>query len=117
MKTNKELQGKVQELNLLEQQLQNFSLQRQAFQIELNETESALEEMKNSTGEIYKIIGQVMIKANKEDTTKEMQEKKEILALRIKSIENQEKILREKLEKIRKELEEGFKETSKPQKL
>jgi len=108
MKIDKELQEKIQELNLSEQQLQNFSLQKQAFQLELNETESALEEVKKSKDDIYKIVGQIMIKANKQEVEKEMQEKKEILTLRIKSIENQEKIITEKLEKIKKNVEERF---------
>jgi prefoldin beta subunit len=108
MKIDKDLQEKLQELNLAEQQLQNFSLQKQAFQIELNETESALEETEKSKGDIYKITGQIMIKANKEDLIKELHEKKEILSLRVKSIENQEKIIIEKMEKSKKILEERF---------
>ncbi len=106
MKITKELQEQIKELNLIEQQVQNLSLQRQTFQMELNETESALDEVKNSNNGIYKIIGQVMIKTTKEEISKELKEKKEILALRIKSIENQEKFLREKLEKTKKSIEE-----------
>jgi len=108
MKIDKDLQEKIQDLNLSEQQLQNFSLQKQAFQLELNETESALDEVQKSKDDVYKITGQIMIKANKEDVIKEMQEKKEILSLRIKSIENQEKILSERVEKTRKLVEESL---------
>lgn len=109
MKLDKETQDKLQNLQLVEQNLQGFLLQKQAFQLELNETESVLEEVKKSDDEVYKILGQVMLKADKGKIMKEMQERKETMALRLKAIEKQEKILREKIEKIRKELEEKLK--------
>lgn len=103
---DKELQEKINELNIAEQNLRNISLQKQAFQMELSETSSALEEVGKSSEEVYKIISQIMIKAKKSEIEKELKEKKEILSLRIKSIENQEKSLEEKLEKLKKILEE-----------
>ncbi len=109
MKLDKETQEKIQELNLIEQNLQNFSLQKQAFQVELNETESALEQIGKASGDIYKIIGQVMIKAGKQEIFKELKEKEEILTLRLKSIEKQEKILIEKRETLKKDVEKKFK--------
>jgi len=113
MDTNKELQENIQELNQAEQHLQNFLLQKQTFQIELNETNSALEEVKKTKGNIYKIVGQVMVKVNKEDIIKELEEKRDTLNLRIKAIENQEKILRDKIENTRKLIEEKLRKREK----
>jgi len=79
-------------------------MQKQAFQIELNEVENALSEVKKTKDEVYKITGQVMLKANKEETEKELKEKQDILSLRVKSIEKQENSFREKLEKLRDEV-------------
>ncbi len=110
MSINKELQENIQELNQAEQYLQNFLLQKQTFQIELNETNSALEEVKKTKGNIYKIVGQVMVKADKDDIIKELEEKRDTLNLRIKAIENQEKILREKIENLRKVLDKKLKD-------
>jgi len=107
--SEKKLQEKIQELQLIEQNLQNFSLQKQAFQIELNETTSALDETKKSKGDIYKIIGQVMLKANKENIINELEEKKKILELRINSIAKQEALLQKRGEEIKKELEKKLK--------
>ncbi len=111
MKLTKEIQEKIQELTFSEQNLQNISLQKQAFQLELTETSQALEEIKKSSDAVYKIIGNIMIKAEKKDIEKEFQEKSELLSLRLKSIEKQEKILSEKAEKLKKELEEQIKTT------
>lgn len=95
---------KIQEMQLFEQNMQNLLLQKQAFQMELAETESALEEMKNSGDEVFKIIGQLMIKSEKSKLTSELENKKKILELRLKSFEKQEKIFEDKIEKLREEL-------------
>jgi prefoldin beta subunit len=93
--------SKIQEMHFLEQNLQNNFLQKQSFQLELTETESSLKELENSGEEIFKIIGQLMIKTEKEKIRKELKEKIKILKLRIKSIENQEKSLSEQLHSIK----------------
>lgn len=98
----KEIEEKVKELQLIEQNLNNFIFQKQAFQLELNEINSAVEELKKSDGDVFKIIGNVMIKSEKNKLKKELDEKKEIVSLRLKNIEKQEKALRERVEELRK---------------
>lgn len=97
-----EKENKIQEIQFLEQALQNVFLQKQAFQMELSETLSALEELENSEEEVFKIVGQIMIKTEKSKIKNELLDKKKILELRIKSFEKQEKSLSEKMENIRK---------------
>lgn len=97
-------ENKIQEMQILEQKLQNSILQKQAFQMELAETGSALKEIEKSHDEVYKIIGQLMIKVEKGRIHEELQEKGKILELRIKSFEKQEASLSQQLEKIRDEL-------------
>ena len=97
-------ENKIQELQILDQKLQNSLLQKQAFQIELAETDSALEELEKSGEEVFKIIGQLMIKSDKNKIKNELSEKKKILELRIKSLEKQEKSFTEQLEKLRESL-------------
>ena len=98
--------SKIQELQILEQNLQNQLMQKQTVQIELNEVQNALDDLKRTGDEVYKIIGGVMIRSNKADLLKELSEKQKILELRISSVEKQEKILEEKTGKLRKELTE-----------
>jgi prefoldin beta subunit len=109
MKINKETEEKIQELQILEQNFQNISLQRQAFQMELNETESALLELSKSDDEVYKIVGQIMFKANKKETEKELEEKKHIISLRLKSLDKQEATSREKIDVLRETIEKEIK--------
>lgn len=100
MKDNK----KIQEMQILEQSLQNILLQKQAFQMELSENNTALNEIKNSGDEIFKIVGQLMIRTKKDSVTKELSEKKKILELRLNNLEKQEESLSGQLEKLREEI-------------
>jgi len=97
-------ENKIQELQILEQNLQNILFQKQTFQIELAETQSALEELEKSDEDVYKIIGQLMLKTEKQKIKDELEEKKKMLKLRTKTIENQEKTITEKAEELRKEV-------------
>ena len=91
----------IQEIQIIEQTLQNLFFQKQAFQMELTETQSALEEMQKSSDDVYKMIGQLMIKVPKTKITDELSEKEKFLNLKIKSLEKQEGVFSEKLEQLR----------------
>ena len=95
--------NKIQELQMLEQNLQNILLQKQAFQMELSETESALEEIKKSGEKVFKVIGQLMIQTEKASIQKELENKKKIIEARLKSIEKQEATFSEKIDGLREE--------------
>ena len=97
-------QNKIQEMQILEQNLQNLLLQKQAFDMELSETKSALKEIEKSGDDIFKIIGQLMIKADKNKVKEELLNKEKILGLRLSTIEKQEGSLTEKLTSLRDEV-------------
>lgn len=108
-KISKDFQEKLQQLQLLEQNLQQFLLQKQAFQFELNETENALKEVKETKDDVFKLTGQIMIKASREDLEKELSQKKDILELRLKAIEKQESSFKKETEKLREEVMKNIK--------
>jgi len=103
-KINPETQEKIQQLQIFEQNVQNLLLQKQAFQFELTETENALDEIKKTKDDVYKLIGQVMLKTSKAEIEKDLQQKKDLLNLRVKAIEKQETQLKEELEKIKQDV-------------
>ncbi len=94
----------IQEIHFLEQTLQNIFFQKQAFQMELTETQSALKEIENSKEDAYKLIGQLMIRVPSSKIKEELSDKEKILNLKIKSLEKQESSFSEKLEQIRKQI-------------
>ena len=100
---------KIQEMQLVEQNLQNILMQKQAFQMELSETQAALKELGKSGDEVFKIIGQLMIKTEKSKTEKELSEKEKLLNLRMKTLEKQEASLTEKIDSLRDEFLKSMK--------
>lgn len=96
---------KIQQLQLLEQSMQNFLMQKQQFQGQLLEIESALKELDN-TSISYKIIGSVMINKNPEELKEELKEKKSTVELRIKTLEEQENKLKDKAQSMQSEVME-----------
>ncbi len=109
MTGQKNTEDKIAQLQMLEQNIQNFLLQKQTFQSQLLEVDNALEELEKTKGQAYKIVGAIMISSEKEDLKKELDGKKEILDLRIKTIEKQENNLRDRASKIQSEVLEDIK--------
>ena len=104
MNIDKETQEKIQELQSYEQTLSSLLMQKQAFSMELSETENALEEITKSKDDVFKLVGNIMIKTDKTVIEKELRQKKDLLALRLKSIEKQETDLTKEAEALREEV-------------
>jgi len=100
---SKETEKKITELQLLEQNLQNSLMQKQRFQSELSETENALKEI-DSSEEAYKIVGNIMISKKKEDLKNDLDSRKKVLDLRIKTLETEEEKIKEKANNLQKEV-------------
>lgn len=101
MDIDKETERQIAELQVLEQNLQNVLMQKQAFQLELSETENALQEIKKAEGEMYRIVGQIMIKARKEQIENELVQKQQLISARMKSFDNSERNLSKTTEELR----------------
>lgn len=105
---DKETQNNIQELQILEQNMHNILMQKQAFQLEINEATNALEEVKSTQEDIYKVTGTIMLKADKEKTVKELEERKKLLEMRLDSLEKQEKLIESKAEELKKETQKSL---------
>ncbi len=103
MSASKETEQKIQQLQLMEQSMQQFLVQKQGFQTRLAEIESALAELKNSET-AFKIVGNIMVSSKKQDIEKDLNEQKEKAELRIKMLEKQEDKIKERAEKLQKEV-------------
>ena len=98
-----ESKKKINQLQLLEQSMQNLLMQKQQFQLQQVEIESALKELEK-VNEAYKIVGNIMILSEKDDLKTDLTSKKEIIELRIKNLEKQENQLRGKATKLQDEV-------------
>ncbi|MFP3950371.1 MAG: prefoldin subunit beta [Candidatus Micrarchaeia archaeon] len=101
-----EMQKEIVRLQNFERQLQAVMMQKQQFQIQLGESKLALEELENASGDVYKTIGSVMIKTSVEDAKKDLEEKKELMESRMKTLGEQEEKLKGELTRLQKKLQE-----------
>lgn len=97
------MQEQINELQVLEQNLQNTINQIQSIRIQINEIDSALTELE-TTEESYVILGNIMLKKDKDEIIKENKINKERLNLRFNSLENQQKKLVEKIKELQKQI-------------
>jgi prefoldin beta subunit len=96
-------ENKIQQLQMIEQSLTNLAVQRQQFQSQLVEVESALSEIE-TTEKVYRIIGNIMVASPKEKVGTDLTSKKEILELRIKNLEKQEKQIKDKAQRLQSDV-------------
>ena|SRR3989338_5588623 len=106
---DEKISQKIRELQELEQRSQQTLMQKQSFQIELNEISNALDELQKTGDEVYKILSGIMVKSEKQEILKELEEKKKINDLKINSISKQEIQVNDKIEKLREEITKGMK--------
>lgn len=91
----------------MEQQYQMISSQLQSIANEVNEIEVTLAELKDvSDTLVYKSVGSVLFKKDKDTVEKELTERKETLELRKTTLERQESRLREKIQSAQKKIQE-----------
>lgn len=95
-------------MQFLEQNLQTILMQKQSFQMDLSETISALKEIKDSKEDVYKVIGQLMIKVSKEKIEEDLKNKEKILNAKLKTLDEQEGNLTVQANKLRDELMNSF---------
>lgn len=104
---NEEIQEKINNLSMLEQNIQQIAAQRQSFQTQIIEIDSALDELSDSK-EAYKIIGSIMVKTDSSKLKEELQSKKSLIEIRIKALEKQEDAVKEKSKKLQEEIMLGL---------
>lgn len=95
MAISKETEEQVQQLQLIEHNLHSMLQQRQQFQAQVVEIESALEALQG-TKQAYRMIGSLMVAEDSEALRKDLLQKKEVLGIRVKNIEKREESLKSK---------------------
>jgi len=103
-----QLQNQIAQYQQLQNQLQVLGTQRVQLEAKLREIEGTLEELGKISGEtpIYKSIGMLLVRQDdREALKKELEEHKETLTIRVKSIQKQEKALGERYEDLQKKIQ------------
>jgi len=95
----------------IQQNLQSVLIQKQQVEMELNETEKALEELTKAVDSesIYKFAGNLLVKVEKDATVKELTEKKELGSTRKMVLAKQESRFRESLKDLQTKIDDAVK--------
>ena len=103
---SQEAQQAFMDLQMNQQQLQNIVMQIDQLKMQTMEIEKALEELgKAKEDDVYKAVGPILIKTNKNDLEKELKEKEETAKVRVKSLENQEAQIKERMQGMQEKLQ------------
>lgn len=100
---NDDTKEKINQLQNLEQNINTIIGQKQQFQSQQIEIENALSQVKK-TDKVFRIIGSIMVASSKDDVNKELNEKQDLVNLRLKTMEKQEEKLKNKANDIQKEV-------------
>jgi len=111
-----QLQEQLLRLQQLQQTLQSVVTQKQQVELELSETDKAVAELEKSTDDtpVYKSVGSILVKSNKQTLLTELKERKELMATRVTVLGKQEDRTRERLKEIQEKLQERLKAPKQP---
>ncbi len=101
------LREKIEQAQRLQSELETIITQRYQLEVSLKEVEKSLEELENlpQDAPIYKSVGSILVRVDsKDDIKKELEDKKDTLELRIKTVMKQQELLEKKLKEIQEEL-------------
>jgi len=103
-----ELQTQLVKLQQLQDQLNRLLTEKNVIDGELREINKILQELSQLAAgtPVYKIVGNLLVKTDKEAIQKELNDRKELLELRSKTYQKQENLLRTQLEDLQKKVNE-----------
>lgn len=103
-----ELKAEIVKLQQLQDQLNRVLTEKSVIDNQLREVNKVLQELTQlpSDATVYKMVGNLLVKVNKDEIQKELDEQKTILELRSRTYQNQEAKLRAQLEERQKKVNE-----------
>jgi prefoldin beta subunit len=107
------LKEQLSRLQQLQQNLQAIMMQKQQVEIEIVETDRALEELKKigTDDVVYKSAGPLLIKSKKEDLLKDLGEKKELSNTRAMVLAKQETRVKDNLKEVENKINQMIRGT------
>lgn len=104
--TSEALRAEIKRYQDLVERLNLIVLNRQQLQAQLAEVEKALRELNtvDDSRPVYKIVGPIIVLKSKSNVVNELNNLKETIEIRIKTLEKQEDLLKKQLEELEKKL-------------
>ena len=107
---NEEQKKKLLNLNNLQQSFEFITSQRLQFETTLRDTELAIEELEKIDNEdtVYKAIGGILVKSEKNRLLDEKKSLKVTLEMRLKTLKQKEERVKSQIETMRKSIQADF---------
>jgi prefoldin beta subunit len=104
------VQERLLRLQQLQQTLQSILVQKQNVELELTEIEQAMNELQELAEDaiIYKAVGSLLVKSGKAKITSDLNDRKELLNVRVSVLGKQEERLRGQLKDLQAKLQQDL---------
>jgi prefoldin beta subunit len=111
-----QLQEQISRLQQLQQTLQVVVSQKQQLELEHSEIERALAELDKLTDDavVYKSVGALLVKSNKQTVLTELKERNDLVNMRVSVLAKQEERAREKLKELQERIQRRLAPSSAP---
>jgi prefoldin beta subunit len=109
-----QIQQRLVRLQQLQQTLQGVMAQKQQLDMQLTEVEQAASELEklDETAVVYKSIGALLVKSEKDKVTAELTERKELVKMRVDVLAKQEERLRTQVKDLQEKLQQDLRPVS-----
>jgi len=110
------LQEQIGKMQQSQQNLQSILMQKQQVEMENNESDRALEELKKASDndQVFKYAGSILIKSDKKSLIDELEEKKELSKTKSIVLAKQEERLKTSLQEQEQKIQEMLKNPNPP---
>ncbi len=108
------LQEQIMKMQQAQQSLQSIHMQKQQLEMDLAESDKALEELNKASDDdpVYKHAGSILIKSNKQDLIADLKERKELTNTRSTVLKKQEERVKESIKEQESKINEMIKGAS-----
>jgi prefoldin beta subunit len=105
-----QIQNQLAQLQQIQQQAQALAVQKNQVEITLKETELALSELEKLEADavVYRAIGDLLIKTERDKAKESLIEKKDTLTLRVQTLVRQEERIQKRFQQLQEQLKQAI---------
>jgi len=105
-----QIKNQLAQLQQIQQQAQAIAAQKNQVEINMKETDLALEELEKLDDDavVYRAIGDLLIKTEREKTKVSLKEKKDTLDLRLQTLARQEERAQKRFQQLQEQLKQAI---------
>ncbi len=105
-----QIKNQLAQLQQIQQQAQAIAVQKNQVEITLKETELALSELEKLDADavVYRAIGDLLIKTERDKTKEDLKEKKDTLDLRLQTLARQEERAQTRFQQLQEQLKQAI---------